>query len=214
MYWIGLTVGIGSGKSTVAKLLKDLSYPVIDADVVAKQVIAPSTPAFHQIVQNFGPAIQDEKGQIDRKKLAQLVFRDKSQLELLESIIHPLVQDKVREERRQYESQGHPMAFYDVPLLFEKKLHAQFDAVVLVRATEEQQIERVSKREGGSKEDAIRRVKNQMTFEEKAKGAQYVLDNTGDLAQLKHQVYQLDRKILEDLKKKSQSGDEGSDQNN
>lgn len=188
MKWIGLTGGIGSGKSSVSKLLRDTGYEVIDADVVAQSCLEKGTPTYNQVIEEFGKSLLSENETIDRIKLASLVFGNRDQLEKLEAIIHPAVQAEVIRKRKQLERSHVKAAFYDVPLLFEKKLTDQFDFVVVVYCSEDQQIERVMQRNKFSKEQVLERIHNQMPLAEKKNLADYTIDNSKGLADLDNSV--------------------------
>ena len=195
MKWIGLTGGIGSGKSTVAKMLRELGEPVIDADDLAHEVMACGGTAYSDIVKLFGKGILNSAHEIDRKKLGNMVFSDKNLLKNLESIVHPRVRELSQKRRRELESRGFARAFYDVPLLFEKNLQNQFDTSVLVYCSESLQKQRIRERNGLNDEEIDRRLSAQIPIDEKRQRADFVIDNSGSLADLKSEV----RKILSQL---------------
>lgn len=179
MKWIGLTGGIGSGKSSVTALLRARGLTVVDADDIARKVVQKGSPGLDSVVQAFGPGVLNADGELDRKKMAALVFGKSDELLRLESILHPLIQATVARRRQEAEAAGEKLAFYDVPLLFEKKLGPQFDAVVVVWCTEEQQIERAMKRDGSSREEVEKRVRSQVPMSEKKLKADVLIDNSG-----------------------------------
>ncbi len=195
MLWIGLTGSIGSGKTTVARLILSLGFPVIDADQISHEVISKGTSAYLKVIQNFGPGVLNLDGDIDRKKLGQLVFQNKNSLFILESIIHPEVQLKVKSLKEMYEAQGAKAVFYDVPLLFEKKLENQFDQIWCVYTTKEKQIERLKLRNNWNIEEIENRIQNQISMEEKAKRSTHVILNNKTIEDLDIQV----KKIIEKL---------------
>lgn len=196
MLWVGLTGGLASGKTTVAKKLLEWSYPVIDADRLAKENSEPGSQGFAEIIQHFGPGVLDVHGHLDRKKIAALVFSSPEDLRILEGILHPLVQVEVQSQRRWLEDQGCHVAFYDVPLLFEKKLESQFDRTLLIAATTELQVERMKLHRGWTDQEITSRLKSQWSMEEKRKRATDVIENNGSLEDLffKLKTY-LDTKI-------------------
>ena len=196
MKWIGLTGGIGSGKSTVANLLREQGLSVVDADVLAREVVAPGSPGLNEIVTAFGPEILNEEGALDRKKMGALVFQDSEALSRLEAIIHPRVQEKMKARRRELENQGEALAFYDVPLLFEKRLQDRFDATLLVYAPRDSQIKRVQERDGLSLSDIEQRLKSQLDIETKREQADYIIDNSLGLTELKVAVDQFLKQVL------------------
>jgi dephospho-CoA kinase len=197
MLWIGLSGGIGTGKSTVAAYLRSLGYPVADADSLAHQALEPGQESWRQVVQAFGPELLQKSSQeIDRKKLAQIVFKDPSKMIQLEKIIHPYVQSKVALLRAEWSSQGHSMAFYDVPLLFEKNLEDQFEKTLFVYSAPEIQLERIKKRNPWSDQEIKERLSHQLPLDSKKERANFVVDNSTSEVRTREQV----DKILVQLK--------------
>jgi dephospho-CoA kinase len=187
MKWIGLTGGLGTGKSTVAQLIRDEGIVVLDADELAKKVMAPGSPGLKAVITKFGQEYQLPDGQLDRKKMSELVFTNPGSLLELERIIHPLVQQSVTAQRERERARGTPIMFYDVPLLFEKNIEG-FDAVLVVTSRVDLQSERLKKRNGWSDEEIQRRLKNQMTIAEKEKRATLVIQNNGSMDSLRGEV--------------------------
>jgi len=184
----GLTGGIGSGKSRVAALLRDRGVPVVDADELAREVVAPGSVGLGQLRAAFGPEIMAPDGSLDRKRLGALVFSDPELRKRLNAITHPLVRRLAQERFAALENQGVVLAGYDVPLLFEVGLDAAFRPVVVVNASQATQLERVVRRDGLS-EDAVRaRILAQLPLDEKKKRADFVLENDGSAAELAAQV--------------------------
>ncbi|MBX2987483.1 MAG: dephospho-CoA kinase [Bdellovibrionaceae bacterium] len=194
MKWIGLTGGLASGKSTVAGMLRTKGWPVIDADDIARRVVAPGTPGQTAVLREFGADLRGPDGELDRRELGRRVFGDGLKLSRLESLIHPLVQAEVASRRRLLSTQGFRMAFYDVPLLFEKKLEG-FDAVVVVSATPDLQRSRMKSRNAWDDAEIDRRLASQLPLLEKESLAHFVLRNDGDLAHLERQVDELILKL-------------------
>lgn len=186
--WYGLTGGIATGKSTVARLLQSRGFPVIDADQIAHQLTEKNQPGYQKIIKDFGRDILDKDQNIDRKKLAQIIFNDPAEKGKLESILHPLIQQQVKSLKADYESQNFPMCFYDVPLLFEKELESQFDAVILVYTQPEIQIQRLMTRNQLTLVEAQARIKNQSPMPDKIKKSQFCLDNSTNIQDLETQV--------------------------
>src|SRR4051794_13154392 len=122
MLWVGLTGSIGSGKSTAAKILREMGYSVLDADQAARQALSPGMPAEAEVLKLFGTS--------ERRALGKIVFSDPAKLLQLEQLIHPYVKKEVLKERQQLEQQGAEVAFYDVPLLFEKQMEKDFDLIL------------------------------------------------------------------------------------
>jgi dephospho-CoA kinase len=178
----GLTGGLGSGKSTVAARFAARGLPVVDADVLAREAVAPGTPALGEVVAAFGAGLLRE-GALDRKRLAELVFSQPEQLARLEAIIHPRVQQLLRERSLALEAQGEPLMCYEVPLLFEKGLEKNLRPVVLVVVPEALQIVRARERDGSTEQAVRARLAAQWPLSEKQKLADYIIDNSGSLEQ-------------------------------
>lgn len=191
MKWVGLTGGLGSGKTTVARRLRDLGCVVADADVMAKEVLEQSPELLKAITERFGPKVLDEQGHLDRKSLGQIVFSSKQDLLWLESQIHPQIKNRLKKIREDWTKAGATLAFYDVPLLFEKKMEDQFDAVVVVYAPPSQILKRVVQRDKMEPHSIHARISNQIPLEEKRKKAHFVLENDKDLNHLYRQIDQL-----------------------
>lgn len=185
MFWIGLTGGIATGKSTVAGLLKSLGHPVLDADAIAHQALVQGSPVIGEIVKAFGKNILSGEN-VDRKKLGSIVFSDPAKRECLEQIVHPFVQSQVRKEREKLKN--HEWVFYDVPLLYEKNLQDQFDAVIVVASSREKQIERLKKRNFLSDIEIETRLNSQLPVEEKVKKANFVIWNNHGESELKKEL--------------------------
>jgi len=184
LLWVGITGSIGSGKSTFAQGLRARGYAVIDADEVSHRLLLKNNTAYKKVVQDFGLGILNDVQEIDRKKLGALVFRNKKLLSQLESILHPLIREEVAQKKAQWEREGKTIAFYDVPLLFEKNMESLFDEIVLVYAPEALVKERVQKRSGLTVEEVHQRLLAQIPIEQKKKRAHYVVDNSQGLEHL------------------------------
>ncbi len=197
MLWIGLTGGIASGKSTVAEMFKSLGIPVLGADGLAHDAMAAGSDGARAIRHVFGDDVFAADGAVDRAKLGAKVFADGSgELKLkLENILHPEVRKKSESERARFESDGHALAIYEIPLLFEKNLEAHFDVIVTVAISNALQIERLMSRSKLSESDARARVSAQLDQDRKVHGADFVIWNDGSLADLKRQVEKLVRDL-------------------
>ncbi len=195
MKWIGLTGGIATGKSTVAAILRDLGRPVVDADVLAREVVRPGSPGLSEIIKTFGEGMLTSTGELDRRKLGRIIFSDAGKRERLESILHPLIQAKRAEERRALERQGCDLAFYDVPLLFEKNMEHEFDATILVYSARELQEKRLREKVKISDDEIARRIGAQLPVDEKRGRATYVICNESSIADLRRQVKELLAKL-------------------
>ena len=183
--YLGLTGGIGSGKSTAARMFADLGATIIDADAIAKEVLEPGQLGYESIVNKFGDDILDSSGNIDRTILAAKVFENSSKLKELEDVVHPEVAGKVQEIRESLPAGT--TVIYDTPLLVEKKLQDQFDQVIVVLAPEPLRTQRMLAR-GLAERDIAARMSKQATDEQRQSVANYVIDNSGTLAQLRAQV--------------------------
>lgn len=180
---VGLTGGIASGKSTVSAMLVELGATVVDADAVAREVVAPGTSGLARIVEAFGPGLLTPEGALDRPKMAGIVFHDPEQLRRLESITHPLIAERIAE----LESQATGVVIHDHPLLVESGLAATMDRVIVVDLPEDLQLERAVQR-GMTEEDARARMANQATRGQRLEAATDVLDNSDSLESLRAQV--------------------------
>ncbi|AEG60733.1 dephospho-CoA kinase [Desulforamulus ruminis] len=177
---IGLTGSIASGKSMVAKYLKELGARVIDADRVARQVVMPNTPALKEIVDSFGPGILTAEGTLDRQKLASIVFADPIARERLEKITHPRIEEEVNRQIEAFFSKNpRGILVLEVPLLIESGWHRKVDQIWLVMADEEIQLKRLAERDKLTPEQSRRRVASQMPQVDKAKYAQVIIHNSG-----------------------------------
>jgi dephospho-CoA kinase len=179
----GLTGGIASGKSTVARRFASRGLPVIDADLLARRAVEPGTPALAAILEAFGPTIVDAAGHLDRKRLGAVVFADAADRLRLNAIIHPRVRDLFAESVRELDERGEPLACYEVPLLFEVGLEDTLRPVVVVSAPESTQLSRLMARDGRDEASARERLAAQLPLGEKVTRADYVIDNGGTLAE-------------------------------
>jgi dephospho-CoA kinase len=184
MIVIGLTGSIGSGKSTVAAMLRNANIPVIDADELAREVTIKSSKTLAEIVQQFGSKLLLHDGSLDRKALGKLVFHNKKALATLESILHPAIEALRLKKLDTLAQEGHAVAVYIAPLLIEKGIHKNVDKVLLIQAKKDTLIERLEKREGLSKAESERRIALFMSDSEKAANAHEIIENDGSLEDL------------------------------
>jgi dephospho-CoA kinase len=193
---IGLTGGIASGKSTVAEMLRERDYPVLDADALARAMLEPGQAAYDEVVRGFGRGILVSEGSragslgaaVDRKKLAATVFSDPQQLARLNKILHPRIRDVAHEWFTSLDRPGGPaLAFEDAALIFEAGLKGEFDKVIVCWCRPEQQLARLKER-GMTADDAQRRIAAQMPMEEKRRLADEVIDCSGTLEDTARQV--------------------------
>lgn len=195
MKWTGLTGGIATGKSTAKKLIESLGIPVVDADQISHGLTVPGEKGYLQIVSHFGKNILNEDFSLNRKKLGHLVFANPQIMSELENILHPLIRAEMLSQRKYFEKNGAPLCFYDVPLLFEKKLTQEFDTTVLIWCNTQTQLERLMKRSGLTVDEAVLRIKNQLPMIDKVKLAEHCVDNSGDTEDLGKQIKRLIRKL-------------------
>ena len=187
---VALTGGIATGKSYVSSKLREAGVPVVDADTLAREVVAPGTPALAAIRKRFGPDAVRSDGTMDRVRIGHLVFRDKRARQDLEGIIHPAV-IKAIEEFFEKLPKKTPFAVADIPLLYETGRQAQFDSVIVVACPRAMQLERVLSRDRLSKEDAERRLAAQLPIDEKVKKANHVIRTDGGFEKTDEQIKNL-----------------------
>lgn len=191
MLWVGLTGGIASGKSTVAKVLRQHQLAVLDADEIVHELLRSGGAAVAPVLAHFGTDLVNSDGGVDRKRLGEIVFSSPEKLAELEKIVHPMVRAKVQSWRDRQAQNGIPFAIYDVPLLFESGRVQDYDATVLVWCREEQQKDRLALRSGLTGVAVAQRLQAQMSLEKKRKLATYVLDNSGPPEKLVLEVERL-----------------------
>jgi dephospho-CoA kinase len=185
---IGLTGGIASGKTTVAKILKRLGAAIVDADALSREVVEPGRDAWNEIVAAFGRAVLQPDQSLDRPKLRATIFNNPDARKKLESIIHPRVRALAEERIAQHHAAGYEIVVYEVPLLFEGKLHEWLRPVVLVACGVDVQRRRLQQRDRLSAEEAQKHIDAQMSLDEKRRLADYVIENDGNLEDLERQV--------------------------
>jgi dephospho-CoA kinase len=184
VYLIGLTGGIASGKTAVAHRFVEHGMELVDADEVAREVVLPGTPAWHEIVEHFGRAVLDEDGFVDRPKLGRIVFAEPSKRALLNEITHPRVTKEIADRLELLAPLDIPVVL-DVPLLVEAGVDRGYEAVVVVACSPEVQLERLVTLRGMSEEDARARIAAQAPLEDKLAIASHVIWNEGTLAELR-----------------------------
>ncbi|MGZ5418085.1 MAG: dephospho-CoA kinase [Nocardioides sp.] len=183
---VALTGGVASGKSTVSAILEELGAVVIDADVLAREAVAGGTDGLRQVVEEFGPEVQTAEGELDRPAVGAIVFADEAARRRLEAIVHPLVRARGRE--LEAAAPEGALVVHDIPLLAETGQADRFDAVIVVDAPVEAQVERMLSQRGWSREEAEARLAAQATREQRRAVATYVIDNTGTLEDLRDRV--------------------------
>lgn len=196
MILVGLTGGVATGKSTVAKMFGRCGAVVIDADALAHQVVEPGEPAWRAIVKTFGKAVLNPDRTINRQALGAIVFRNRSKLRRLEQIIHPRVaREQARLTRQAARNDPKAVVIYDVPLLYEAGIDKRVDRVIVVTADRETQIARLKKRNGFTRAEALRRIRSQMPLKKKVAAASYWVDGTTPRPRLLTLVRRLYREL-------------------
>lgn len=193
VYRVGLTGGIGSGKSTVSLMLSRLGVPVIDADQVARSVVEPESKALNMIKSHFGEEIVTE-GRLDRRRLREIIFADEMERQWVESLLHPFIQAEMLQRADQ---QDHAYVVLEIPLLFEAGYRSLVDRVLVIDAPKELQIDRVIRRDGVPPSQVESIIKAQISSDERLKQADDVIENSGDFTHLERQVERLHRNYLE-----------------
>lgn len=186
---IGLTGGIASGKSTVSNMFRELHIPVIDADVIAREVVEPGKEAYNNIVEVFEKEVLQENGELDRAKLGSIVFHDEEKRIQLNRIVHPAVREEMNEQKERYIREQRDAVVLDIPLLFESKLTELVHRTLVVYVDSETQLARLMNRNGFTEEEAKARISSQMSLEEKVALADYVINNNGTIEETRAQLH-------------------------
>ncbi|MER2172356.1 dephospho-CoA kinase [Paenisporosarcina quisquiliarum] len=188
---IGLTGSIASGKSTVANMLKEMGFPIIDADLVARIVVEKGTATLEMIKETFGSGVIQEDGSLNREELGEIIFTTPSKRKLLNDIIHPAIRAEMLAQKGHLVQQGHPVIIMDIPLLFESRLQSFVDKILVVTVTEQTQLERLMSRNGFTQEEAKLRIQSQLPLSVKEKGADAVIYNNGTIEETKQQLIKI-----------------------
>lgn len=192
---VGLTGGIASGKSTVSRLLGQVGFPIIDADLVAHRLQQPGQPGFERLVERFGRSIVTMDGSLDRQRLGQCVFNNQDARNQLNQVMQPLIRETIMGQLTGFTKAAVPVVILDVPLLFEQGYDEDCDLVVVVTVDKATQLSRLVKRDGLSQAAAQARVAAQMPLNKKVARADIVIDNNGDDNHLRQQVAQLVKRL-------------------
>jgi dephospho-CoA kinase len=188
---IGLTGGIASGKSTIANMLREKNIPIVDADVVAREVVEIGTDTYKKLVSEFGTDILNDDKTLNRPKLGSIIFQDETKRQKLNDIMHPSIRTSMKEKTKNYIEEGHDVVVMDIPLLFESKLTHLVDKTLLVYVTEKTQLNRLMERNDLSEKEATDRIRSQMPLTEKVKLSHAVIDNNGTITKTKQQLNQI-----------------------
>ncbi len=188
---IGLTGGIGSGKSTVSQYLAELGAVILDADKVGHEAFKPDTEAWHEVVATFGRQIISPSGEVDRKKLGEIVFGDPESLSRLNQIMHPKMYDMMKAQIEEYRQQAVDVVVVEAAILLEANWTSLVDEVWVTVAAEAAVLERLKAQRGMEAEQTLARIRSQLTTEERVKQADVVISNDGDLDEVKAKVKEL-----------------------
>lgn len=188
MKLIGLTGGIGSGKSTVAAMLKEHGFPIVDADRIAREIVEPGQPALQELAAEFGDDILDAGGALDRSLLASRAFVDEEATRTLNEITHPRINERTQELFDEARENGAEAVIYDMPLLIDKGLHTDMDATIVVHTDEHLRIERLTTKRGLDSDDVRRRINAQIDDETRNAAADILIDNNGGEDELRPQI--------------------------
>ena len=188
---IALTGGIATGKTHVRAEFEKLGVPTIDADVLARQAVAPGTPGFAAVVARFGREVLDPSGDLDRRRLGAVVFDDANARRDLEAIVHPFVRHEMDQWFGSLAGQRHPFAIADIPLLYETGRDKDFDAVIVTACPPDMQVQRIVRRDGLTEAEARQRVAAQLPIDEKVSRADFVIDTSAAVADTNRQVLDL-----------------------
>jgi len=194
---IALTGGMGSGKSHVRAVFAALGVPTIDADTLARDVVAHGTPGFDAVVATFGRGILTADGDLDRRALASVVFADIEKRRALEAILHPAIKGAIDQWFASLSPDAQPFAIADIPLLYEVGLDKEYDEVIVTTCSPEAQVKRIMARDNLDATEVQHRLDAQMPLNEKAKRATYVIDTNGSLVQTNAQVHKLYQQLSE-----------------
>lgn len=197
MLKVGLTGGIGSGKSAVSSALSSYGAVVIDADAIAREVVEPGTPGLAEVVAEFGEGVLTADGRLDRPRLGEIVFADENRLASLNAIVHPRVAERSGQLMEEALASDAKVVVYDVPLLVENGLESLYDVVVVVDTPDDVRVERVSRDRGMPREQVRARIEAQADRATRLASADLVVDNSGTREELAERVAELWRELLE-----------------
>jgi dephospho-CoA kinase len=193
---IGITGGIGAGKSALGKIYAEAGYPVFSADAIAREILAPGTPGWQKVVDTFGKQILASNGEIDRPRLRAKISNNEEDRKKLDSITHPLIQIRSQQLFHEAVQQGNQIVFYEAPLLFEANSHKKMDKVICVHASDATRIQRTMDRDHKSREEVEKLLKGQMAQEEKMQRSDFLIENEGTEEQLRTKGLALVRSII------------------
>ena len=206
MLKVVITGGVGSGKSTVARMFNELGAKILDADQVAREVVAPGEPAWEELQRAFGPDYFQKDGTLNRAKVASWVFQDPQVREVLNALVHPWLTRELQRRLKELEQNGEPLVLVDHPLVFEMGQQDFYNYIILVYADRPTQVGRLRRRDKRPAEEINGILEAQWPMEEKATRAHFVVDNRGDLADTRRQVEAVWEKLKNALDFEGQKG--------
>lgn len=196
MITVGLTGGIGSGKSTVSNILREKGIPVIDADIIAREVLELYPDLIKEIERAFGKEFIDEEGKLRRRELGNFIFKDRLLVDKLDKIMIPYIKSEIFKRIKEFSQIGEKICIVDAPTLIEHSIHKDMDANILVWVDEETQIQRVVNRDNMEKEQVYNRINAQIPLEAKKEKVDFIIDNSGSLEETKEQLRRIILKIV------------------
>lgn len=190
MLVIGLTGNIGCGKSSLSKILKDNSLDIIDADIISREIMS-NNKLLEEVFHVFGEDVKDKDGNLNRKKLASIVFSDDKKLIALNDITHPAIKNEIKRRIKDIENKGRNIVIVDAALLIEGKFLDLIDKLIVITCDEKEQLNRVMDRDNSNMDEALNRISSQMSQDEKVKFGDYIIDNSGSLEELNYKANKL-----------------------
>lgn len=198
MLVVGLTGGMASGKSVASKILKELGVPIIDADLIAREMVRPNEAGYREIVDHFGKGILNPDQTINRRRLAKIIFSDSGERERLNSILHPRIVEEIKKRIEDFKERGERMVIVDAALLIEAGQLSLVDKLIVVTVSPKIQIKRLAQREHLTEREAKERIATQMPLSEKVKLADYVIDNSGTVKKTIKRTKEVSKKLNPD----------------
>lgn len=191
---IGLTGGIASGKSTISRMIMEFGFPIVDADIVAREIVEIGEDTYLKIIEVFGEVILQEDRTLNRQALGSIIFHNEEKRLLLNSIMHPAIRKRIEKHKNTYLSNGYKNVILDIPLLLESEERYNVDKIVVVSINQDAQLERLMKRNNLSMSDAKARINSQMKISDKVLLADEVIDNNGTIEGSKRQLIKIFQK--------------------
>ena len=187
-YILGVTGGIGSGKSTVSNIFKSLNFPVVDADEIARKVVAKGSSGLQKVVSVFGKSVLLDSGELNLQKLGAIIFNNSAQRQLLDDVLNSEIKQEIQAETDYWKAQNSPLIIWDIPLLYEQEYDKFVDSVMVVYVPSEIQLERLQDRDGIDKKAALAKINSQLSMENKKKQADVVIYNHQTIEHTRKQV--------------------------